>query len=201
MMPRGRSGGREDAAVGRGVAIIRKHEPSVTHVLKKISLSCILRHDSWAATYTDIHSTATAERRAAPKKILVGAAAGVDAVVSQLGRAVRPSYKCVGGGGANGEGAGCSRCGQALRCGGHGNGGHYLNSVERYDPALDAWEVVAPMAQVRNLFGVPVLDGKLYAVGGYDGDTGNASSSVERAVRPRDQCVGGGGGARNGAIS
>ena len=30
MMPRGRSGGREDAAVRPGVAIIRKHEPSVT---------------------------------------------------------------------------------------------------------------------------------------------------------------------------
>ena len=39
MMPRGRSGGHEDAAVGRGVAIIRKHEPSVTR----------RRHHRWPA--------------------------------------------------------------------------------------------------------------------------------------------------------
>ena len=25
----------------------------------------------------------------------------------------------------------------------------YLSSVERYDPALDAWEAVAPMARAR----------------------------------------------------
>ena len=80
MMPRGRSGRREDAAFGRGVAIIPKHEPSVTRrrhhrwpvadatVPKLVALHLwrralsrraaaffpngpILRHDSWAATY------------------------------------------------------------------------------------------------------------------------------------------------------
>ncbi len=62
------------------------------------------------------------------------------------------------------------------------------------------WEAaVAPTAVARNQPRVPVLDGKLYVVGGYDGDTGNASSSVERAVRPRDQCVGGGGADGDGA--
>ena len=39
---------------------------------------------------------------------------------------------------------------------------------------------MAPTAVARNQPRVPVLDGKLYVVGGYDGDTGNSSSSVER---------------------
>jgi len=52
-----------------------------------------------------------------------------------------------------------------------------LTSVERYDPALDAWEAVAPMATARDAVGVAVLDGKLYAVGGYGG---GHLSSVER---------------------
>ena len=52
-----------------------------------------------------------------------------------------------------------------------------LSSVERYDPALDAWEAVAPMEEARDSHAVAVLDGKLYAVGGYDG---GCLSSVER---------------------
>ena len=53
-----------------------------------------------------------------------------------------------------------------------------LSSVERYDPALNAWEAVAPMAAARVLAAAAVLDGKLYAVGG----RGLAArlSSVER---------------------
>ena len=57
------------------------------------------------------------------------------------------------------------------------------NLVERYDPATNAWEVVAPMAEARHSHAVTVLDGKLYAVGGYDGDdlsSGTTLSSVER---------------------
>lgn len=45
------------------------------------------------------------------------------------------------------------------------------------DPALNAWEAVAPMAAARATVGVVVLDGKLYAVGGYGG---GQHSSVER---------------------
>ena len=40
-----------------------------------------------------------------------------------------------------------------------------------------AWEAMAPMAAARSGVGVAVLDGKLYAVGGYDGGD---LSSVER---------------------
>ena len=42
----------------------------------------------------------------------------------------------------------------------------HLRSVERYDPALDAWEAVAPLTLARVGAGVAALDGKLYAVGG-----------------------------------
>ena len=54
-----------------------------------------------------------------------------------------------------------------------------LTSVERYDPALDAWEAVAPMAEARRYHAVAELDGKLYAVGGEDAGY-HALSSVER---------------------
>ena len=59
----------------------------------------------------------------------------------------------------------------------------YLTSVERYDPAANAWEAVAPMAEARHAPAVAALDGKLYAVGGYceNGEYGGASScSLER---------------------
>ena len=65
--------------------------------------------------------------------------------------------------------------GKLYAVGGHDdNGGDDLSSVERYDPAVDAWEAVAPMASARTLAAVAVLDGKLYAVGGL------GLSSVER---------------------
>ena len=59
------------------------------------------------------------------------------------------------------------------------NGGHnnYLSSVERYDPSLNAWEAVAPMASARQEHAVAVFDGKLYAVGGHNG---HSLGSVER---------------------
>ena len=49
--------------------------------------------------------------------------------------------------------------------GGAGNDGR-LSSVERYDPALDAWEAVAPLTLARFGAGVAASKGKLYAVGG-----------------------------------
>ena len=54
----------------------------------------------------------------------------------------------------------------------------HLSSVERYDPATNAWEVVAPMAVERLDPAVTVIDGKLYAAGG-QGLAGRLSS-VER---------------------
>ncbi|XP_016663760.1 kelch-like protein 3 [Acyrthosiphon pisum] len=44
-----------------------------------------------------------------------------------------------------------------------------LNSVECYDPTTDSWTSIAKMQVRRCSVGVRVLDGILYALGGYDG--------------------------------
>ncbi|XP_023389737.1 kelch-like protein 5 [Pteropus vampyrus] len=43
--------------------------------------------------------------------------------------------------------------------------------VERYDPKTDVWTAVASMSISRDAVGVCLLGDKLYAVGGYDGQT------------------------------
>lgn len=45
-----------------------------------------------------------------------------------------------------------------------------LNTVERFSPLLERWEQVAPMHSCRSRVGVAVLNGQLYAAGGYDGN-------------------------------
>ena len=52
-----------------------------------------------------------------------------------------------------------------------------LSSVERCDPATSAWEAVTSITTARHDLGAAVLEGKLYAVGGYGG---GHLSSVER---------------------
>ena len=69
-----------------------------------------------------------------------------------------------------------------LVIGGEGSDGEFVSSLERYDPSTNEWEeaeAVALMSTAREFFGTAVLDGKLYAVGGY-GDAGPALSSLER---------------------
>ena len=44
-----------------------------------------------------------------------------------------------------------------------------LNTVEKYMPNEEKWEVVSSMQTCRSRVGVAVLSGKLYAIGGYDG--------------------------------
>uniref|UniRef100_A0A8C6Y4S5 Kelch like family member 1 n=1 Tax=Naja naja TaxID=35670 RepID=A0A8C6Y4S5_NAJNA len=46
-----------------------------------------------------------------------------------------------------------------------------LDYVERYDPKTDTWTMVAPLSMPRDAVGVCILGDKLYAVGGYDGQT------------------------------
>uniref|UniRef100_UPI003467EED4 SAKe6DEtal n=1 Tax=synthetic construct TaxID=32630 RepID=UPI003467EED4 len=55
--------------------------------------------------------------------------------------------------------------------GSHGSpdGSIHHNSVERYEPERDEWHLVAPMLTRRIGVGVAVLNGRIYAVGGYDG--------------------------------
>ena len=67
--------------------------------------------------------------------------------------------------------------GKLYAMGGYSGDGSDLSSVERYDPATNAWEAVAPMATGRYYHAVAALDGKLYAVGGYNN---GFLSSVER---------------------
>ena len=59
-----------------------------------------------------------------------------------------------------------------------GVGDVFLSSVERYDPATNAWEEVAPMMAARVNLAAAALDGKLYVVGG--NTEIEALSSVER---------------------
>ena len=63
------------------------------------------------------------------------------------------------------------------------NGDDFLNSVERHDPATNAWEAVAPLTLARLGAGVAALEGKLYAVGGREDDEAEGerpAHSVER---------------------
>lgn len=55
--------------------------------------------------------------------------------------------------------------------------------MECYDPGLDTWTPVSEMSVCRAGVGVGVLDGVMYAVGGFDGAT--HLRSVE-AYRPSD---------------
>ncbi len=41
----------------------------------------------------------------------------------------------------------------------------------RYDPKTDTWTLVAPISIPRDAVGVSLLGDKLYAVGGYDGQS------------------------------
>ncbi|KAI2656731.1 Kelch-like protein 3 [Labeo rohita] len=54
-----------------------------------------------------------------------------------------------------------------------------LSSVEAYNPKANEWMFVAPMNTRRSSVGVGVVDGKLYAVGGYDGASRQCLSTVE----------------------
>ncbi len=54
--------------------------------------------------------------------------------------------------------------------GGLTSAGNSLSTVERYDTVLCLWMPVPPMAIQRSRVGVAVLNGNLYALGGFDGN-------------------------------
>ncbi len=56
-------------------------------------------------------------------------------------------------------------------------------TVYAYDPARDTWAERAPMPTARGALSATVHDGKLYAIGGYDGKTNNAAVEVYDPVR------------------
>lgn len=43
--------------------------------------------------------------------------------------------------------------------------------LSRYDPKTDTWTIVASMSQGRDAIGVCLLGERLFAVGGYDGNS------------------------------
>ena len=55
-----------------------------------------------------------------------------------------------------------------------------FSSVERYDPATNVWEAVAPMTMARFAPGAAVLCGTLYVFGGVSVDTVGPMNTVER---------------------
>lgn len=46
-----------------------------------------------------------------------------------------------------------------------------FDSCERYDPIENTWTKVAPMLERRCRLGVASLNGRIYACGGYDGNS------------------------------
>lgn len=44
-----------------------------------------------------------------------------------------------------------------------------LKTVECYDPNIDTWTLVAELSICRSGVGISVLDGVMYAIGGFDG--------------------------------
>ncbi len=59
---------------------------------------------------------------------------------------------------------------------GGGGGKSVLRSVERYKPETDTWREVAPMTTQRHLFTLTSFAGRLWAIGGLDGDSQPLSS-------------------------
>lgn len=62
--------------------------------------------------------------------------------------------------------------------------GFMFLQVEQYDPCSDTWATTTSMVEHRSSVGVGVLDGLLYAVGGYNGQT--TVNTVER-FNPRTE--------------
>jgi N-acetylneuraminic acid mutarotase len=60
---------------------------------------------------------------------------------------------------------------------------HPVATVYAYDPATDTWTERAPMPTARGALSVTVHDGKLYAIGGYDGKGNSAGVEVYDPVR------------------
>ncbi|KFV74017.1 Kelch-like 18, partial [Dryobates pubescens] len=62
-----------------------------------------------------------------------------------------------------------SMAGLIYAVGGLNSAGDSLNVVEAFDPVANRWEKCQPMGTARSRVGVAVLNGLLYAIGGYDG--------------------------------
>ena len=61
------------------------------------------------------------------------------------------------------------------------NNNSVLNTVEVYDPSSDSWGAAANMSTTRSYFAAAALQGKIYAIGGFD-----SNSSVKNTVEVHD---------------
>ena len=52
------------------------------------------------------------------------------------------------------------------------NGSLRVRTVDVYDPMKDIWSSVASMEARRSTLGAAILNGNIYAVGGFDGSSG-----------------------------
>lgn len=52
-----------------------------------------------------------------------------------------------------------------------------MRTVDIYDAANDTWSTCCSMEARRSTLGVAVLNGCIYAVGGFDGSTGLSSGT------------------------
>ena len=77
-----------------------------------------------------------------------------------------PRRYAAGGKGEDGDGTQCT-----------------LSSVEAYDPQSNTWSAVAPIGTARRVFGLAVMRGKLYAVGGCS--NGAAALATAEAYDPQ----------------
>lgn len=66
---------------------------------------------------------------------------------------------------------GCANLdGKLLVCGGYDRV-ECLKSVDQYLPETNTWEVLASMREARGRFGIAVVNGRVYAIGGSNGST------------------------------
>ena len=70
--------------------------------------------------------------------------------------------------------------GRFLYAAGGNDGNTSLQTVEKYDPHINKWVGVAPMAKRRAGVGLAALNGYLYAAGGFD--DASPLDTVERCV-------------------
>ena len=61
------------------------------------------------------------------------------------------------------------------------DGSQFLRTCERYDPDTDEWTTLASMNIKRSRVSLVANSGRLYAVGGYDGNSNLASMEVYSA--------------------
>ena len=55
---------------------------------------------------------------------------------------------------------------------------HAVNTVYQFNPATQTWRELTPMPTARGALGVAVYQGKIYAIGGYDGEQNSGATEI-----------------------